>query len=110
MELSSKHIRLLKKISKTYVTRTNKYNTEDIEYLRSLGLVSVTICDKPNDFYYHPRITEKGKAILYMTKNVAVKANFAIVLSILALAISFLVAFTPFADWSRAFIEGLFCI
>ena len=110
MELSGKHLRLLKKISKNGVTRTNKHNTEDIDYLRSRGLVSVAICDKPNDFYYHARITEKGKAILYMTKNIAVKANVAIVLSVLALIISFLVAFTPFADWSRAFIEGLFCI
>ena len=65
MHLEDKHLKLLKQIKKEYVVRTNKHEIEDVEYLRSLGLITASSVDKKDDFYYHPRITEKGKAILY---------------------------------------------
>jgi hypothetical protein len=105
MELNPKQLRLLKKISKKDVVRTDKYQTEDIEHLRSNGLVTVIICDKPDDFYYQPRITEKGKAVLYERTQLKARSTTALILSIVAVVISFLTAFTPFSDWSRALIE-----
>lgn len=107
MYLSPQHIKLLKKISKTAVIRTDKWNIEDMEYLRSEGLVTACSVDKKDDFYYQPRITEKGKAVLYERGDIKRRANIAIILSVIALVISFLVAFTPFADWSRAWIESV---
>ena len=107
MYLDRHHIRLLKKISRTDVVRTDKYDIKDIEYLRSEGLVSVSSVDKPGDFFYQPFITEKGKAVLWERTKTERRANIAIVLSILALILSFLTAFTPFSDWSRSLIERL---
>lgn len=108
MYLSPQHIKLLKEIRKSNVIRTDKWDIEDIEYLRSEGLVIACAVDKQDDFYYQPRITEKGKAVLFERVDVKRRANIAIFLSVVALIISFLVAFTPFADWSSAFIQELF--
>ena len=65
MHLSPKQARLLKTISKKTVTRDNKYKLDDVEYLRSLGLITACCVDKEDDFFYQAIITEKGKAILY---------------------------------------------
>ena len=65
MNLSPKQAKLLKKISKKPVIRHNKYDLEDVEYLRSLGLITACCVDKEDDFFYQAIITEKGKAILY---------------------------------------------
>lgn len=65
MHLSKKQLKLLKTISKRIVIRTDKRDINDIEYLRSEGLVTACSVDKKDDFYYQPIITEKGKAVLY---------------------------------------------
>ena len=64
MYLSRKQFKLLKTISKSTVVRTDKYDIDDIEYLRSENLVEVTMVDKEDDFFYQARITERGKAYL----------------------------------------------
>lgn len=107
MYLSQHHIKLLKQISKEKVIRTDKWKTEDIEYLRGKDLVTVCSVDKEDDFFYQPKITEKGKAVLYERVDVKRRANIAIAISVIALVISFLSAFTPFADWLNGLIKSL---
>ena len=108
MHLSSSHVKLLKKIKRKNVIRTNKRDIEDIEYLRSNELVVICSVDKKDDFYCQPIITEKGKAVLEEKLDIKRRANIAMILSLLALIISFLVAFTPFSDWFKELILLLF--
>ena len=61
--LSYQHTKLLKKIKKNKVIRNSKPN-KDLDYLCENGLIEMIECDKPNDFYAEPYITEKGKAEL----------------------------------------------
>ena len=108
MDISLKQLKLLKRIKrKKPVIRTDKNNIEDIEYLRSGGLVQVTEYDDPEDYYYQPRITEKGKAFLYTTVHTNCKANAALILSVIAIVLSVLTAFTPFPEMAKTFIESL---
>ena len=107
MHLSGRHMKMLKKISKEDIIRTDKWDIEDIEYLRSEGLVTVCSVDRKDDFFYQPRLTEKGKAVLDERLHSTRRANIALLLSICAIILSFLTAFTPFADWSRSLIEKL---
>lgn len=107
MYLSKQHINLLKQTRKTAVIRTDKFGVDDLEYLRSEGLIIACSVDKKDDFFYQAKITEKGKAVLYERIDVKRRANIAIVLSVVALIVSLLVAFTPFADWSRSWIESV---
>lgn len=107
MELSPKHIKLLQKTKKKTVIRTDKYDIKDLEYLRSLDLITAISCDKKDDYFYQAFITEKGKAVLSERLHSNRRANIALVLSILALLVSFLVAFTPFAEWSQDWISTL---
>ena len=65
MQLEPTQLKLLKEIRRENVVRTDKWEIKDIEYLRSEGLVTVCSVDKKDDFFYQPRITEKGKAVLY---------------------------------------------
>ena len=65
MHLSPDHLKLLKQIRKGTVVRTDKNDLEDVEYLRAEGLTIACCVDKPNDFFYQPRITEKGKDVLH---------------------------------------------
>ena len=64
MHLSREQIKLLKQISRKIIVRTNKRNLSDVEYLRSLELITAMVADKEDDYYYQPKITEKGKAVL----------------------------------------------
>lgn len=105
--ISRKQLKLLKSISKHAVVRTDKRIIEDIEYLRSHGLVVVTQYDKPDDFFYQPRITEEGKAFLYEKRHANRRANIALAISVIALVLSLLTAFTPFADWCKVWISSL---
>lgn len=107
MDISPAQLRLLKRIGKKPIVRTDKHGIEDIEYLRDNGLVTVTQCDKPGDFFCQPRITEKGKAFLYQTCHSNRRANIALFLSIVAILLSLLTAFTPFPDWSKECISSL---
>ena len=106
--ISRKQLKLLNRISKGSVIRTDVLSTEDIEYLRTNELVSVTKYEKPGDYYYHPKITEKGKAFLYEKRSANQRANIALALSIAAIVISLLTAFTPFSDWCKAWISSIF--
>ena len=67
--LSRKQTKLLNKIAKGKVIRTNKYDTKDIDYLHENGLVRSCSIDKKEDFFLQPCITEKGKAVLYKAKQ-----------------------------------------
>lgn len=107
MYISAKQLRLLADIAKNPTVRTDKDNVEDIEYLRDHALVTCTQCDKSDDFFYQARITEKGKAFLYETKHNLRRTNIALALSIIAILISLLTAFTPFSDWSKDFISSI---
>lgn len=107
MFISKKQLNLLHKISKEYVVRTDPSGVEDIEYLRDNGLVSVTRYEKTGDCFFRPQITEKGKAFLYERKNANRRANIALVLSMISLAISLLSTFTDVPQWIREFISSL---
>lgn len=108
MDLSYEHICLLKEISKDKVTRSDPTKIKDIDYLISLGLVEAYTCDKEEEFYLFPVLTEKGKAVLYEKTRATRRANIALTLSIISIVLSFLVAFTPFADWSKQLLSMLF--
>ncbi|MBQ3182389.1 MAG: hypothetical protein IJB57_01855 [Clostridia bacterium] len=108
MDLSYEHICLLKNISKSNVTRSDPTKNKDIDYLISLELVEAITVDKEEEFYLFPILTEKGKAVLYEKTRATRRANVALVLSIISIVLSFLVAFTPFADWSKQLISMLF--
>lgn len=106
--LSKTHIRLLKQIKKNKIVRTDKRKLEDVEYLRENGLVVAVTYDKPGDYYYQPRLTEKGKAILYEWKRTKRKSDITLLISICAFLLSVLTAFTPFEDWSQEIIGKIF--
>lgn len=108
MTLSKEHIRLLKDISKGKLTRSDKNNLKDIEYLTSIGLVESYSCDKEEEFYLYPVLIELGKAVLYERTNASFRSNIALTLSIISILLSFLVAFTPSADWSKQLLSRLF--
>lgn len=106
MNLSKKHLRLLKAIENKTIVRTNKRKIKDLEYLRSLELITAISVDKEDDFYYQPEITEKGKAVLYERLYANKRANIALALSILSLIISslsllisFFTDFLPTVGW-----------
>lgn len=108
MYIDPKQLRLLASIAKKAEVRTNKHNIEDIKYFRDNGLVICTECDHPGDYFLQAQISEKGKAFLYETKHNRRRTNIALCLSIIAILISLLTAFTPFSDWSRNFISSMF--
>ncbi len=108
MYLSKKHIRLLKKVNKRPIVRTDKYHLKDAEYLRSNDLVTARMIDRDDDFYYEMIITEKGTAVLHERLHASRRANVALALSIIAIVLSILTAFTPFPEWSQQIIRNLF--
>ena len=67
--LSKEQMRLLRETKENLVVRTDKYKIEDVEYLRELGFVTCIQVDKEGDFYYQARISESGKACLYLCKK-----------------------------------------
>lgn len=108
MYISKKQLSLLSQIAKKSVVRTDPLDVEDIEYLLDNGLVSVTKYEKPEDYFYQPRITEKGKAFLYEKIAANRKANLSLALSVFAILLSLLTALTPFADWCKIWISAIF--
>lgn len=66
--LSKNHIRLLKKISKNKVIRTDK-NNKDLDYLLEKEYIKITVADKPGDYFAQPYLTEKGEARLYKERK-----------------------------------------
>lgn len=61
--LSSKHIRTLTKIERGKEIRDTKLNG-DLEYLRKIGYIEMTVCDKKDDYFAMPYLTEMGMAKL----------------------------------------------
>lgn len=108
MYISPKQLKLLSAIAKAPEVRTDKNDLEDILYLKDNDLVVCLQCDQPDDYFFQARISEKGKAFLYETKVLRRKTTISLVLSIIAIVISLLTAFTPFAEWSKEFISSLF--
>lgn len=107
MDINPRQLRLLKAIKKSKVVRTEKHYLEDVEYLRENGLVVAATYDKNNDFFYMPSITEKGDAFLYVATHQSRRSNITLVLSLVAILLSILTAFTPFPDWAKAFLVSL---
>ena len=108
MAFRGKHLRVLKKASrKVAVYSRDKYG-EIIDYLLKDKVIDFTIKRTDKGVFYHVKTNEKGKALLYERGVANRRANIAIVLSIIAIIISVLTAFTPFADWSKAFMQSLF--
>lgn len=108
MYINPQQLKLLSAIAKAPEIRTDKNNLEDLLYLRDNGLVICAHIDHPDDYFFQARISEKGKAFLYERKSLRRKTTISLVLSIIAIVISLLTAFTPFSDWSKAFISSLF--
>lgn len=100
--------RLLKKIARKTEIRTDKYKLDDVEYLKSLGFVKTTFCNKPDDFFYQAFITEKGKAFLHGYKVHFVGDFIPKIIAVLAFILSLLNTFTPFPKWVQEFIATLF--
>lgn len=78
--LSYSHIRLLKRIKRNMVVQSTKPN-KDLDYLLGNGYIEETICDKPNDYYAQPYLTEKGKARLYEQKRKFIEIWIPVVIS-----------------------------
>lgn len=108
IDLSSKQFRLLKKIARNQIIRTEKYTNDDIEHLKNIGLVKIISCDKEGDYYYEPQITESGKSYIYFRKKSLKYEKNTRLISVTALVISLITAFTPFGDWCKTFIINLF--
>ena len=108
IDLSSEQFKLLKKIAKNQIIRTEKYKNADIEHLKSIGLVKVISCDKEGDYYYEPQITESGKSYISFRKKSQKYEKHTRVISVIALVISLINTFTPFGDWCKTFIINLF--
>lgn len=107
MNFNNKHLSILRKASrKTIVLDKTRYG-DAVNHLINNHVIDITVSERDGEFYYHVTTTEKGKAVLYERSDAIRRANIAIFLSVIALVISFLVAFTPFADWSRAWIESV---
>lgn len=100
--------KLLKNISRKTEIRTDKYKLDDVEYLKSLGLIRVCSCDKPDDFYYQAFISEKGKAFLHGYKVHIIGERITRILAILAFILSLLSTFTPFPEWVQELIKTMF--
>lgn len=108
MYIDPKQLNLLNKVAKGPEIRLDRFQSEDIFYLQENGLVVCNQYDCPGEYFLQARITEKGKAFLYETKHSRRRTNIALILSIVAIVISLLTAFTPFADLSKSFISSLF--
>ena len=61
--LARSHAKLMKAIQKNKVIRISKPN-KDLDYLYDQKYIEITECDKPDDYYAQPYLTEKGKARL----------------------------------------------
>ncbi len=111
-DLSPKQLKLLKQIAKSSednpMIRTEKYNNDDIEYLKSLKYVKVVLCDKDGDYYYQPKIKEHGKAYLYAKKKDTLSRLGSLTLFAFPFLLSILNAFTPFPIWCQEFLKNLF--
>lgn len=108
IDLSDKQLRLLRKIAKNQIIRTEKYTNEDIEHLKNIGLVKVISCDKEGDYYYEPQITESGKSYIALRKKSQKYEKNTRIISVIAIIISLINTFTPFGDWCKTFIINLF--
>lgn len=107
--MDKKQAKLLKTIRKKKIFDFTDFTDEakeTIYFLQSKKLVSLLSLPE-----LHGRklckITEQGKAVLYEHTHTIRRANIALFLSIIAIVISFLVAFTPFADWSKGLLSSL---
>lgn len=108
MELDRMHTKVLKQSSRRETVYDYKKYDEIIDYLISNKLIDFEITKTDKGTCYRVKTNQKGKAVLYERTTANRRANIAIVISVIAIVISFLTAFTPFSDWSRAFIETLF--
>ena len=89
LDLSRTHIRLLTQIKKDKVIRVSKPN-KDLDYLYELGYIEITQCDKPNDYYAQPYLTEKGMARLDAERRYTLEKWIPIIISLIALVKSFI--------------------
>ena len=108
MNLLKSHLNILKKAShRNLWLKQSKYQ-DAVNYLLKDKLIDFRIEKVHGDTFYVVRTTEHGKAVLYEKTRSSRRATVALALSIISIVLSFLVAFTPFADWSRQLISRLF--
>lgn len=107
MELNSAQLRLLQRASRKTIRCERKKQIKIVEYLITNKLIDFSIKKTDKGCAYLVTTNEHGKAVLYEKSTVERRANVAIVLSVIAIVISFLTAFTPFSDWSKEWIESL---
>lgn len=88
MYLNFKQRRYLRKTKKG-ITYTVQTYDPIARHLYKEELVNITECDKPGDYMMNIKITEKGKAYLAEHFDTNVRANIALMLSVLSLLISF---------------------
>ena len=104
MELNRNHLAMLKKSCR----KTARFNRDThgpaVDYLSSQKLITFTISNVRGKIIYHVSATEQGKAALYEKVSVIHRANLALLLSLIAILISFLAEFTPVFDYLKELI------
>ena len=89
------------------------FDISRFEYLLENGFIEKTVIRSKRYPDGHVenlgiKITACGRDALFLKRTVVMQARISLIISISALAISFLVAFTPFADWCRAWFSSIF--
>ena len=108
MDLSGKQLKLLKKACRKVVRCDKKSKGEIVDFLSKKNVIDFTIENTENGVFYWVKANQDGKAIVYEKFSVKRRANIALVVSIIAIVISALTAFTPFPEWSKALMQSLF--
>lgn len=89
--LSRQHIQTLKRIDINKEIRSSKPN-KDLDYLFENGYIEMTVCDKPDDYYAQPYLTEKGKAVLDERKRRFIEIWIPVVISNLIAFVALVIA------------------
>lgn len=107
MDLSRNQLTLLKKAKRKEIVCEKKKWGKIVAHLIKERLIDFRIQREGDKVYYLIRTNETGKAVLHEKTTALRRANIAIVISVVALLLSILTAFTPFPEWSKGFIEAL---
>ena len=116
-DISRKSLKILKLIARRGTLPENeippKIDHSRIQYLIKEELLkSVTIIPSGKEGYERGLIgytlTPAGEDAVYKYRKIKIEARTALIISVISLLLSLLIAFTPFADWSREFFESLF--
>ena len=98
MNFSHKHLRMLRKASRKPIDYRQDKHESAINYLITKKVINFTIRHTKKGVVYRIATNENGKAMLYEKYIVSIRSKIAIILSIIAIVISLLTAFTPLSD------------